>query len=121
MNLEISQEFVSKLLLRYALPHLKEYGVRDLSVRLDKGEISLRAVLYLLPITISVRILGYTSRRIHLQVGPPLDLIMRFVRYESDLVKVRYGIITLDFGKLNLPGRIRKIRISRGRLLVGIG
>ena len=120
MNLEITDSFLTRLLRKYALPSLEEYGVRDLYVQMDANRITLKAILLFIPLSISISIVGYTSRRIHFSLGSPFDALLRFFHYENDMVKVRYGVITLDLSGLDIPGRIRKIRVSRGRLLISI-
>ncbi len=116
MNLELEQDFVNALISERVLPFLKDRGFRALRLIFEPGRIILRGRWYLIPFSISFRLVSFSGRNIHFSVDGPPGVILSIFSVEQSMFRLRRGMITLDLSTLDIPGRIRDIRIGGGRL-----
>ncbi len=118
MNLELEQDFVNRLISDKVLPELREKGFRRLYVVFKSGRIIVRGIWQVVPFSIPFKLVSFSGRRIHFSVDGPLGIITALISIRESMFSLKGGVITLDLSELDIPGRIRDIRIGGGRLRV---
>ncbi len=116
MNLELEEEFVNALISERVLPRLRRKGFRSLRLAFESGRIIVKGVWQVIPFSIPFRLVSFSGRSVHFSVDGPIGIAMALVSIRESLFSIEGGVITLDLSGMDIPGRIRDIRIGGGRL-----
>ncbi len=118
MNLELEEDFVNALISEMIMPRLREKGFRSLRLAFESGRIIVRGVWFLVPFSIPFRLVSFSGRNVHFSVDGPLGIVSALISVRESLFTMKGGVISIDLSGMDIPGRIRNIRIGGGRLRI---